>query len=57
MQHISEAVELRDGSMATTWKLGRLFRTHPTIEARVKRLEAIEQRVQAGGRAIQLGDL
>jgi heat shock protein HtpX len=41
---------------ADTTRLGRLFRTHPTIAARVKWLEEIEQRVQAGGRAIQLGD-
>jgi heat shock protein HtpX len=34
--------------------LGPLFRTHPSTAARVKRLQAIEQRVQAGGRAIRL---
>jgi heat shock protein HtpX len=36
--------------------LGPLFRTHPSVAARVKRLETIEQRVQAGGRAVSLGD-
>jgi heat shock protein HtpX len=33
-------------------RLGPLFRSHPSVEARVKRLQAIEQRVQSGGRAI-----
>ena len=37
-------------------RLGPLFRTHPSIAARVKRLQAIEQRVQAGGRAVRLED-
>ena len=35
-------------------RLGRLFATHPTVAARVKRLKAIEERVQAGGRAVGL---
>ena len=37
-------------------RLGPLFRTHPSIAARVKRLQAIEQRVQEMGRAVQLDD-
>ena len=35
-------------------RLGPLFRTHPSTAARVKRLEAIERRVQAGGRSVRL---
>jgi heat shock protein HtpX len=35
-------------------RLGRLFATHPPVAARVKRLEAIEERVQGGGRAVSL---
>jgi heat shock protein HtpX len=35
-------------------RLGRLFATHPPVAARVKRLEAIEERVQDGGRAVSL---
>ena len=35
-------------------RLGRLFATHPPVAARVKRLEAIEERVQGGGRAVDL---
>lgn len=35
-------------------RLGPLFRTHPSTAARVRRLEAIEQRVQAGGRSVRL---
>jgi heat shock protein HtpX len=35
-------------------RLGRLFCTHPRTATRVKRLEEIEQRVQAGGRAVRL---
>lgn len=35
-------------------RLGRLFATHPPVAARVKRLEAIEARVQGGGRAVSL---
>jgi heat shock protein HtpX len=37
-------------------RLGPLFRTHPSVAARVKRLQAIEQRIQAGGRAVSLED-
>jgi heat shock protein HtpX len=37
-------------------RLGRLFSTHPSTAKRVKRLAAIEGRVQAGGRAMQLDD-
>jgi hypothetical protein len=37
-------------------RLGRLFCTHPKTAARVKRLEAIEQRVQARGRSVRLED-
>jgi heat shock protein HtpX len=36
--------------------LGPLFRTHPSIAARVKRLRAIEQSVQEKGRAVRLDD-
>ena len=35
-------------------RLGRLFATHPPVAARVKRLEALEERVQGGGRAVSL---
>jgi heat shock protein HtpX len=35
-------------------RLGRLFVTHPPVAARVRRLEAIEERVQGGGRAVSL---
>jgi heat shock protein HtpX len=41
---------------ADSSRLGPLFRTHPSIAARVKRLQAIEQRVQEKGRAVQLDD-
>jgi heat shock protein HtpX len=41
---------------ADSSRLGPLFRTHPSIAARVKRLQAIEQRVQEKGRAIRLED-
>ena len=41
---------------ADSSRLGPLFRTHPSIAARVKRLQAIEQRVQAKGRAVRLDD-
>jgi heat shock protein HtpX len=37
-------------------RLGSLFRTHPSIAARVRRLQAIEQHVQEKGRAIRLED-
>jgi heat shock protein HtpX len=37
-------------------RLGPLFRTHPSVAARVKRLQAIEQRVQEKGRAVRLDD-
>jgi heat shock protein HtpX len=36
---------------ADSSRLGPLFRTHPSIAGRVKRLQAIEQRVQEKGRA------
>jgi heat shock protein HtpX len=39
---------------ADSSRLGPLFRTHPSIAARVKRLQAIEQRVQEKGRAVRL---
>ena len=35
-------------------RLGRLFATHPPVAARVRRLEALEERVQGGGRAVSL---
>jgi heat shock protein HtpX len=35
-------------------RLGRVFCTHPRTAARVERLRALEERVQAGGRAVQL---
>ena len=35
-------------------RLGPLFCTHPATAARVKRLNAIEQRIQAGGRSAQV---
>ena len=35
-------------------RLGPLFATHPPVAARVKRLEALEERVQGGGRAVSL---
>jgi heat shock protein HtpX len=35
-------------------RLGPLFRTHPSIAARVRRLQAIEQRVQEKGRTVRL---
>ena len=41
---------------ADSSRLGPLFRTHPSIAARVKRLQAIEQRVQENGRAVRLDD-
>lgn len=41
---------------ADSSRLGPLFRTHPSIAARVKRLKAIEQRVQEKGRAVRLDD-
>jgi len=41
---------------AESSRLGPLFRTHPRPPARVRRLEAIEERVQAGGRAVRLED-
>jgi heat shock protein HtpX len=41
---------------ADSSRLGPLFRTHPSIAARVKRLQAIEQRVQEKGRAVRLDD-
>jgi heat shock protein HtpX len=37
-------------------RLGPLFRTHPSIAARVRRLQTIEQHVQEKGRAIRLED-
>ncbi len=37
-------------------RLGRPFGTHPPTAARVKRLEALEERVQAGGSAFRLED-
>jgi heat shock protein HtpX len=37
-------------------RLGPLFRTHPSIAARVRRLQAIEHHVQEKGRAIRLED-
>ena len=36
-----------------TSRLGPLFSTHPRTAARVKRLKELEERVQAGGRAIR----
>jgi len=41
---------------AESSRLGPLFRTHPATAARVRRLAAIEERVQAGGRAVRLED-
>jgi heat shock protein HtpX len=41
---------------ADSSRLGPLFRTHPSIAARVRRLQAIEQRVQEKGRAVRLDD-
>jgi heat shock protein HtpX len=37
-------------------RLGPLFRTHPSTEARVKRLQAIERHVQEKGGAVRLDD-
>jgi heat shock protein HtpX len=37
-------------------RLGPLFCTHPRTAERVNRLQAIERRVQASGRAVSLGD-
>jgi Zn-dependent protease with chaperone function len=39
-----------------TSRLGRLFCTHPRTAARVERLRALEQRLQARGRAPRLED-
>lgn len=39
-----------------TSRLGPLFCTHPSTAKRVKRLQAIEERLQARGRAVQLED-
>jgi heat shock protein HtpX len=41
---------------ADSSRLGPLFRTHPSIAARVRRLHAIEQLVQEKGRAVRLDD-
>jgi heat shock protein HtpX len=37
-------------------RLGPLFRTHPSTAARIRRLQAIEQRVQSSGRTVRLDD-
>jgi Zn-dependent protease with chaperone function len=39
-----------------TSRLGPVFCTHPPTAARVKRLQALEQRMQARGRAVRLDD-